>query len=42
MLVIIVTTVVANLGLIPAKSTPEQPVPIYNTIFKYITAITIF
>lgn len=39
LLVIILTAIVANLGLIPASS---HPTPIYGTIFTYIAPISIF
>lgn len=42
LLVILVTAIIANLGLIPAGSTPENPVPIYDGIFKYVAPISIF
>lgn len=42
LLVIVLTAVVANLGLIPAGSTVEQPVAIYEGIFQYLAPISIF
>jgi uncharacterized membrane protein len=42
LLVILVTAVAANLGVIPAGSTEESPVPIYNTIFNYLAPLAIF
>lgn len=42
MLVIIVTAVVANVGLIPTASTAERPVPVYDAIFAYVAPMAIF
>ncbi len=42
LLVIVVTAVVANTGLMPAGSTEEQPVPAYEAIFAYVAPISIF
>lgn len=42
LLVILLTAVVANLGLIPAGSTAENPVPVYDGIFSYIAPLAIF
>jgi uncharacterized membrane protein len=42
MLVIVVTAVVANLGLIPTASTPQRPVPIYDGIFEWVAPMAIF
>lgn len=41
-LVILVTAVAANLGLLPAGSTAEAPVPVYDGIFAYIAPLAIF
>lgn len=42
LLVILLTAVLANIGIIPAGSTPEKPVVIYEGIFKYLAPISIF
>ena len=42
LIVILLGAVVANLGIIPAGSTPEAPVPIYDAIFGYVAPIAIF
>jgi uncharacterized membrane protein len=42
LLVIVLGTVVANLGLIPAGSSPEEPVPVYQLIFAYAAPLSIF
>lgn len=42
LLVILVTALVANIGIIPAGSTPELPVPVYEGIFAYLAPISIF
>lgn len=42
LLVILVTAVAANIGLLPAGSTPEAPVPVYDGIFEYIAPLAIF
>lgn len=42
LLVILVTAFFANLGVIPAGSTAERPVPIYDGIFAYVAPISIF
>ncbi|CAN5701712.1 DUF819 family protein [soil metagenome] len=42
LLVILLGAVVANLGIIPAGSTPEAPVPIYDAIFTYVAPVSIF
>jgi len=39
---ILVTAVVANLGVIPAGSTPEAPVPVYDAIFEHVAPLAIF
>jgi uncharacterized membrane protein len=39
---ILVTAVIANLGIIPAGSTPEAPVPVYDAIFEYVAPLAIF
>jgi uncharacterized membrane protein len=42
LLVILVTAVVANVGLIPAGSSAEAPVPVYDAIFAYLAPLAIF
>lgn len=42
LLVILIGAVMANLGLIPAGSTPEAPVPIYDAIFAWLAPLAIF
>ena len=42
LLVILVTAVIANLGVIPAGSSDEAPVPVYDAIFAYIAPLGIF
>lgn len=42
LLVIVITAVVANLGLIPTSSTAEAPTPVYDAIFAYVAPISIF
>ena len=39
---ILVTAVVANLGIIPAGSTTDAPVPVYDAIFEYVAPLAIF
>lgn len=39
---ILVTAIVANAGLIPAGSSPEAPVPVYDAIFAYVAPLAIF
>jgi uncharacterized membrane protein len=39
---ILLTAIVANLGVIPAGSSPEAPVPVYDGIFTYIAPLGIF
>ncbi len=41
LLVILVTAVVANLGLLPTSSTAERPVPTYDAIFSYVAPLSI-
>ncbi|NNF57663.1 MAG: DUF819 family protein [Rhodothermaceae bacterium] len=41
-LVILATAVVANLGILPAGSTAEAPVPVYDGIFAYLAPLAIF
>lgn len=42
LLVILLTAIVANLGLLPAGSSEEQPVPVYEGIFAYLAPLSIF
>lgn len=42
LLVILITAIVANLGLIPAGSSADNPVPVYNAIFGYVAPMAIF
>jgi len=42
LVVIVVTAVVANLGVIPAGSTPEHPVAIYDAVFGWLAPLAIF
>jgi uncharacterized membrane protein len=39
---ILIAAVLANLGLIPAGSTPDAPVPVYDGIFAYLAPLAIF
>ncbi len=42
LLVILLTAIVANIGILPAGSTEARPVPTYEAIFAYIAPISIF
>ncbi|MCO6475135.1 MAG: DUF819 family protein [Phaeodactylibacter sp.] len=42
LLVIVLTAVVANLGILPAGSSEERPVPAYEAVFAYLAPISIF
>ncbi|MEL6615898.1 MAG: DUF819 family protein, partial [Bacteroidota bacterium] len=42
LLVILVTAVAANTGILPAGSTPEAPVPVYDGVFAYLAPLAIF
>ncbi|MBK7873523.1 MAG: DUF819 family protein [Saprospiraceae bacterium] len=42
LLVILVTAVIANIGILPAGSTEERPVVAYDGIFAYLAPISIF
>lgn len=42
LLVILVTAVVANLGIIPTGSSEAAPVPVYDGIFTYLAPLAIF
>ncbi|NNF05009.1 MAG: DUF819 family protein [Rhodothermales bacterium] len=42
LLVILVTAVAANAGLLPTGSTPERPVPAYGFIFSVVAPLAIF
>ncbi len=39
---ILLTAVIANLGVIPAGSTDAAPVPVYDGIFEYVAPLAIF
>ncbi|MEO0560159.1 MAG: DUF819 family protein, partial [Bacteroidota bacterium] len=41
LLVILLTAVVANLGVIPAGSSPEAPVPVYDGVFSILAPLSI-
>jgi uncharacterized membrane protein len=42
LVVIVLTAVVANLGLVPTGSTAERPVPVYDVIFEHVAPLAIF
>ncbi len=42
LLVILMTAAAANAGLLPAGSTAEAPVPVYDGIFGYVAPLAIF
>ena len=42
LLVILVTAVLANIGLLPAGSPPESPVAVYDGVFAWIAPLAIF
>jgi uncharacterized membrane protein len=42
LLVILVTALAANTGILPAGSPPEAPVPVYDGIFAYLAPLAIF
>ena len=42
LVVIVLTAIVANLGVLPAGSTDANPVPVYNGVFTYVAPISIF
>lgn len=42
LMVILVTALVANVGLLPAGSTVEAPVPVYDGIFAWVAPLAIF
>jgi uncharacterized membrane protein len=39
---ILMTAVIANVGIIPAGSTADAPVPVYDGIFEYVAPLAIF
>lgn len=39
---ILLTAIVANIGVIPAGSKPESPVAVYDGIFQYVAPLAIF
>ncbi len=42
LLVILLTAIIANIGILPAGSTEARPVPTYEAIFAYVAPISIF
>ena len=42
LLVILLTALVANLGLLPTGSTPEAPVPVYDGTFAILAPLAVF
>ena len=42
LLAILVTAVLANAGVLPAWSTAEAPVPVYDAVFVYVAPVAIF
>jgi uncharacterized membrane protein len=42
LLVIVITAVVANLGMLPAGSAEANPVPVYEGVFAYVAPLSIF
>ena len=42
LLVIVLTAVFANSGILPAGSSADNPVPVYDAIFAYVAPISIF
>jgi len=42
LLVILLTALVANLGILPTGSSAERPVPVYDGIFSYVAPLAIF
>lgn len=42
LLVIVLTAVIANLGMLPAGSTEANPVPVYESVFAYVAPLSIF
>jgi uncharacterized membrane protein len=42
MVVIVVTALIANLGLVPTGSNEAQPVPVYDAIFEHVAPLAIF
>jgi len=42
LLVILVTAVAANLGILPAGSSDASPVPVYDAIFAFVAPLAIF
>ena len=42
LLVILVTAVLANVGLMPAGSPPDAPVPVYDGVFAWVAPLAIF
>jgi uncharacterized membrane protein len=42
LIVILLGAAAANLGLIPAGSTPDAPVPVYDVIFSHVAVVGLF
>jgi uncharacterized membrane protein len=42
LIVILLAALAANLGVIPAGSTPDAPVPIYDVVFSHVASIGLF
>ncbi len=42
LLVIIITAIISNIGILPAGSSAIDPVPVYDGIFSYLAPISIF
>lgn len=42
LIVILLGAIVANLGVIPAGSPPDAPVPVYDAIFAYVAPLALF
>ena len=42
LIVILLGALVANLGVIPAGSPPDAPVPVYDAIFAYVAPLALF
>ncbi len=42
LLVILLTAIAANIGILPAGSSPDNPVPVYDAIFNYLAPLAIF
>src|SRR5690606_10980254 len=42
LLAILITAIAANVGILPAGSTEQRPVPVYDAIFGYVAPLAIF